>query len=266
MTSTTAQTWLQLLDIACAKVSCRQVSFIIDQVEIAAPLFPGIEQVEPPIPWHVLFDGLPEVAHADLSPLLVRVDLGKPQQRLWLEGLIDRFGDQARLLALISPWPLQRLGDYLGQCLEARNGGGAGVLRYYDPRLFPLLFSHVLSAEQQQWLLSPALLWSWLDRDGIPRHRAGAGADAGSVDDPPPFELSDRQIDVLCCAADAAEALVRLRASLPQEWSAEQRFQACYRAVLEAGEAGLLSSAKSDPFVLDRLLAACAGRESGGQA
>ncbi|MFJ4376359.1 DUF4123 domain-containing protein [Pseudomonas japonica] len=266
MTSTTAQTWLQLLDIACAKVSCRQVSFIIDQVEIAAPLFPGIEQVEPPIPWHVLFDGLPEAAHADLSPLLVRVDLDKPQQRLWLEGLIDRFGDQARLLALISPWPLQRLGDYLGQCLEARNGGGAGVLRYYDPRLFPLLFSHVLSAEQQQWLLSPALLWSWLDRDGIPRHRAGAGADAGTVDDPPPFELSDRQIDVLCCAADAAEALDRLAPVLPEGWGAEQLFRVAYGAMLEADGCVLLLPAECDAFVLERLHGTSVGRDTGGQA
>lgn len=262
MSGIDAKNWLRLLDSACSKAHCSEVDFIIDQVDIATPLFPGLEHVEPPIPWQALFDGLPEAVHADLSPLLVRIDLGEPQQRLWLEGMISRFGGEARLLALISHWPLQRLGEHLGQCLEARNGGATGLLRYYDPRLFPLLFSDVLTPEQQQHFLVPVVLWSWLDRDGTPRHRVGTAMQPGDVEAPSPFELSDRQIDVLCCAGDTLQTLARLRAALPQPWSAEQAFQHCYRAVLEADDAGLLSCAKSDPFVLDKLLSAWAGGEA----
>jgi len=263
MMELTAQTWLQRLDSACSKLHCNAVHVIIDQVGLDPLVASGIKQMVPAMPWHALFEGWPEAAHGDLSPLLVRIDLDQPLHRFWLEQLISAFGHESRLLVLISRWSFRRLGEYLGQCLQARNGGGSGVLRYYDPRLFPLLFSHVLNAEQQQCLLAPALRWSWLDRDGIPRHLAGT-ADTDCVDDPLPCELSDRQVDVLCCAADAMEVQDSLRASLPEGWGAEQRFQACYRAVLDASEAGVFAQTRYDAFILEHLQAAQASQ--GGKA
>lgn len=257
--------WLRLLDAVCAKVHRTQVDFLIDQVGIDVPLLAGIRTMTPRMPWHALFDGLPEAGHTELSPLLVRIDLAQPLQRLWLEDLIEVFGDDARLLALVSTWPFQRLGEHLGQCLEARNGGVSGVLRYYDPRLFPLLFSHVLTPEQQQRLLHPALIWSWLDRDGILRRLAGASTAPARVETPAPFELSDKQIDVLCCAADACAALGRVGVALPEDWGGEQRFRACYQAMLDVSQAGPMPTAQSDALLLDKLLATRAGLQGGGR-
>ncbi len=79
-----------------------------------------------------------------------------------------------------------------------------------DPRLFPLLFSHVLVPEQQQQLLRPAVFWSW--------HYAtvllnGFWEAPDNPEDWPedfaPIELSDSQLETLCCASDATLAMLQ---------------------------------------------------------
>ncbi|WP_110973017.1 DUF4123 domain-containing protein [Pseudomonas huaxiensis] len=245
--------WLDLLEAGCAQVASTHLDLLIDQANCQAPLLAGIQQFEPAMPWRMLFDALPESGAAHLGPLLVRIDLHQPLQRLWLEELIHELGDQSRLLALVSRWPFERLGTYLSQCLEVLNGGRGGVLRYYDPRLFPLLFSHVLDPDQQRQLLCPAVFWSWLDLDGQPRHQTGTAAPAEGFYHFQTIELSDRQLDRLCCASDTWVALSELAAGLPTQWGAEQRFQACYAAMLEADEAGLMVDTQRQAFVLDRI-------------
>ena len=158
---------------SCATASITCLDIIIDQAGSDAPLLPSVLSVEPSLPWYSLFTGLPEAGAEDLAPLLVRVDLAQPLQRHWLIGLMHELDGRSQLLALASLWPFQALAEHLGRCLEARNGGCLGLLRYYDPRLFPLLFSHVLQPDQQQPWLRPAVFWSWLDRDGVPQRLLG---------------------------------------------------------------------------------------------
>ena len=253
MTAAHISTWLSLLEAACANVSTTCLDIIIDQAGSDVPLLPSVLSVQPSLPWYSLFTGLPEAGADDLAPLLVRVDLAQPLQRHWLIGLMHELDGRAQLLALASLWPFQALAEHLGRCLEARNGGCLGLLRYYDPRLFPLLFSHVLQPDQQQLLLRPAVFWSWLDRDGVPQRLLGAIDTPESPDTFSVIELSDSQVDTLDCASDATLAMKSLRHALPSGWGAEQHFQACYAAMLEATQAGLLLKPEREAFTRNRL-------------
>lgn len=258
MSSVPRGTWIELLEASCAHVSITCLDIIIDQAGSDSPLLPSVLSVEPALPWYSLFTGLPEAGADELAPLLVRVDLAQPLQRQWLAGLMQAMKGRSQLLVLTTFWPFQALAEHLSRCLEARNGGYLGLLRYYDPRLFPLLFSHVLEPEQQQHLLRPAVFWSWQDRDGLPNRLSGTADTTECPEEFTPIELSDSQLDTLCCASDATVAMASLADALPSEWSAEERFQACYAAMLDATQAELLLTAEREAYTLDRLRNACA--------
>lgn len=256
MTSAPHAKWLELLEVSCAKASISCLDVIIDQAGSASPWLPSVLSVEPAIPWHSLFTGLPEAGADDLAPLLVRIDLAQPLQRQWLLGLMQALQGGSQLLVLASHWPFQHLAECLGRCLEAGNGGYLGLLRYYDPRVFPLLFSHVLEQDQQHTLLAPAVFWSWLDRDSAPARLMGNGQ---SPDRPECFsliELSDEQLDMLGCVSDATLAMKKLSNAFPLEWVVERRFHACYDAMVEATKAGLLSDSQREAFVLEKVRSA----------
>lgn len=245
--------WLNLLLRACEQAQTTYLHVIIDQAGCELPMRPSVLSVDPPLDWYSLFTGLPEEGAEDLAPLLVRVDLTQPLQKQWLLGLLQATSGLPVVMTLASSWPFAILAEHLGRCIEALNGGCLGLLRYYDPRLFPLLFSHVLTSEQQQAWLQPALFWSWLDRDCLPQHLLGQ-AQSPVIDDPfTPLELSDSQVDVLCCASDATAAMASLAAELPGEWGAEQRFRGCYSGMLAASTAGLLTTAQREALTLEHL-------------
>ncbi|WP_397457152.1 DUF4123 domain-containing protein [Pseudomonas versuta] len=260
MSSVDRDTWIELLEVCCAQVSITSLDIIIDQAAADSALLPSVLSVEPSLPWHSLFTGLPEAGLEDEAPLLVRVDLAQPLQRQWLVGLVQALGGRSQLLVLASLWPFQVVAEHLGRCLEASNGGCSGLLRYYDPRLFPLLFSHVLEPEQQQQLLRPAVFWSWLDRDGLAERLLGAPDNPDWPEDFAPIELSDSQLETLCCASDATLAMLSLADALPCEGSAEERFQICFAAMLDATRDGLLLTAQREAYTLERLRKLCAHR------
>ncbi|WP_323158088.1 DUF4123 domain-containing protein [Pseudomonas viridiflava] len=246
-------TWLELLVSACSQSSVSCLDIIIDQAGGGFPLLPSVLGVEPALSWHSLFSRLPEADAEELAPLLVRVDLAQPRQRQWLAGLMQALHGRSQLLVLASLWSFQDLAEHLGRNLEARNGGCLGLLRFYDPRIFPLLFSNVLEPEQQKPLLHPAVFWSWLDRNGAPQRLLGDADADGLSGEFAPIELSDHQLETLGCASDATLAMVSLAHALPPQCSAEQHFQACYRAMLDATRAGLILTPQREAHTLERL-------------
>lgn len=255
MTAQTASTWLNLLEDACREIPTTHLDIIIDQAG-GAPLLESVRSIDPPLSWQSLFEGQPEASAVDLAPLLVRIDLNEPLQRHWLLGLLHDRAELQQLLVVASLWPFDELAAYLSQCLGALYGGQPALLRYYDPRLFPLLFSHVLSPEQQSQLLRPAVFWSWLDRDGAPRRLLGQSEPAQSKAAFTAIELSDAQRETLGCASDATLLLASPEAGRLSAASPEQRFQACYAAMLGATRAGLLLDEQRWAHVLQRLGAA----------
>jgi hypothetical protein len=252
MTPAQVDTWLALLDASCAQAETSSLDIIVDQAGLSVPLLPSVLSVQPSLPWYSLFTGLPEEGVGDVGPLLVRVDLSLMLQRQWLIGLLHTLALDSQPLVLASQWPFQTLARHLGQCLEAVNGGSVGLLRYYDPCIFPVLFSHVLQADQQQPWLRPALFWSWLDRDAKPRWLLGTSEIPLSPDKAMPIELSDVQLDVLGCVSDATRLMKHRGSELPPGWSAEHTFQACYAAMLQASQDGLTLDADREAFTLDQ--------------
>lgn len=259
--------WPDFLQTLCAPASTTCVDIIIDQAGCTVPLLPSVQSVLPPLPWYSLFTGLPEAGADEYGPLLVRVDLSQPLQRLWLGGLMQALQGKSQLLALVSPWPFTTLAKHLSRCLEAGNGGCVGLLRYYDPRLFPLLLNSILEPQQRNAWLSPALFWSWLDLDGAPQCLPGTCGLPPAGDGFKALELTDLQVEALGCAGDAVLAVDELEANLPSDWSHEQRFKTCYRLMHVATEAGLLLQPQREAFVLENLhlagntSAATTGRE-----
>lgn len=247
------ESWLALLERGCASAGITHLDLIIDQAGGDRPLLSSVLGVEPALLWHSLFDGLPEAGAQQLAPLLVRVDLTQPLQRQWLLSLMQACDGQSQLLALVCNWPFSTLANHLGQGMQAYNGGRLGLLRFYDPRLFPVLFSHVLQEQQQELWLRPAQFWSWLDRDGVPQHLPGTAQVPGSAHENGPIELSDGQVDILCCASDATLAMARLIDAFPCEWGQERRFEVCYRGILDANAAGLLLDEEREAFICEQL-------------
>jgi hypothetical protein len=247
--------WLALLEAGCAEVPITWLDLIVDQAG-GRPLLASTRSVQPALACQLLFKGLPEESAEDLAPLLIRIDLQQPIHRQWLHGLLQECAGNAQILALACTWPLEVLARYLGRCLEARNGGQLGLLRYYDPRVFPALFSQVLAPEQQRELLRPAVFWSWLDRDGQPRQLPGLGEEEEAAPDFQQLELSDAQRETLGCASEAGRLLDSLRVDLPTGALIEPCFSACYAALLAATEAGVIADSQREAFALQRLSAA----------
>ncbi len=250
MTPESIAAWLDELYQCCAAQPATSLYLIIDQALDAAPLAPGISSF---VSCHSLFTGLPEEDAVHLAPLLIQVDRNSPLVRLWLSSLMAERDPRTCMVALVSKWNLQALGAYLSRCLEASNGGQTGILRFYDPRLFPLLFSHVLTPAQQQPLLSPAVSWNWLDRDGLRQQMEGLDEPPMYSDELVPPELTDTQMETLACASDAAVLTQDQLAAFPADHSLEYRFQTCYAAMLEATRIGLILPTQRDAFALDLL-------------
>lgn len=244
--------WLTLLEAGCADVPITWLDLIVDQAG-GRPLLASTRSVEPALACQSLFSGLPEEGAEDLAPLLIRIDLQQPIHRQWLHGLLQECAGNAQLLVLACTWPFDVLASYLGRCLEACNGGQLGLLRYYDPRVFPVLFSQVLQPEQQRELLRPAVFWSWLDRDGQPRHLPGLGEEEEGAADFQRLELSDAQRETLGCASEAGRLLDTLKDDLPAGALAEQSFNACYAALLAATEAGVIADSQREAFARAKL-------------
>ena len=253
MNASLPRDWLKVLEQSCDRFGITCLDVIIDQAGSDAPILPSVRSVEPPLPWHSLFSGLPEAAAQDLAPLLVRVDLTQPIHRQWLLGLMHALDGRSQLMMLASRWPFPLLTQHLGHCMEADNGGHLGLFRFYDPRLFALLFTHVLRPDQQQLLLRPAAFWSWQDRDGIAQFRLGGSASPDSPARFDPIALTDLQVNILCCASDATLAMRALSVEFPADWSAERRFRVCYSAMLKADEAGVLVRDQREAYVLEQL-------------
>jgi hypothetical protein len=246
--------WLDRLDQACEKSATTSVHILIDQAGCDASLLPSVLSVEPPLRWHSLYTGLPEEGLEDIAPLLVLVDLARPLQRQWLIGVMNHLHGRSLMLTLASHWPFQVLAQHLTRCVNARNDGQRGLLRFYDPRLFPLLFSHVLEPEQQKVFLQPVEFWSWLDHDGIPQMLMGEAESPECGDSFRGLDLSDTQLNTLCCASEAKAFVARYCAVLPGFWGEEQRFQACYAAMVEATRLGLLTQYDRETYTLDSVL------------
>ncbi|HEF4762987.1 TPA: DUF4123 domain-containing protein [Pseudomonas putida] len=200
--------WLEQIEQVCASADVQEVDVLLDQASWSHCAVPGLQALSPKAPWFSLFTGTPEEKLLDQAPLLMRLDLTIWQHKAWLEELIEHGASEARLMVLVSSLRFEELSHALQALLQMQWGGQAGLLRFYDPRIFPLLLNTILTHEQRAEFLQVACCWGWLDRDGQPQWRPGTRQQKQTGVEVSPFvELSDEQCARIGCIGDAQRML-----------------------------------------------------------
>ncbi|WP_456310462.1 DUF4123 domain-containing protein [Serratia proteamaculans] len=248
------QHWIERVALTCREAATDYVDILIDQSGFDFSVIPALKSLS--IEWQSLFTGLPEASLVDVAPLMARINLNDAQHMLFLHDFSQHAAAQAPLLILCSHWPFATLAGWLTQCIDAQQEGRAGILRFYDTRIFPLLFSHTLSEEQQQTLLRPALFWSWQDRDGEPQILNGDGVPPEQKEPSLKINLSDSQCESLMSICDVV-ALLEHQAPPAGIFSSQQTlFLTCYEGMLEATKKGLLMDDQREAWVMMKWSAA----------
>lgn len=154
----------------------------------------------------------------------MRLDLGHWRHKALLEDFYTVCRLESRLMLLLSPLPFEDLSERLTALLQMELGGGGGILRFYDPRIFPELLSGILTDEQSAPFRQTASFWGWLDRDGQQQWlRGDCYPDQIGGELPPVLMVTDAQYELIGCISDANQLLDDRRfASLGN--SLEQRF------------------------------------------
>lgn len=245
--------WLNKLQQTYAEIEMNHLDFIIDQCGIDFSVIPVLQEFSPHLKWQSLYKGLPEDALSEDAPLLVRMTLNDPQQNQWLSELAQKVQKTAPLMVICSQWPFSALAEWLTDCVDATHEGRAGLFRYFDARIFPFLFSDILTQEQQVQLQRPALFWSWLDLDGKPALLMGNGSLPGKSEKCQKVTFSDSQFELLMCLCDV-KLLLRYQ-NIPEAWfeSLEERFSACFRAMVAATDKRILLDKEREAWVVKTL-------------
>lgn len=243
--------WISSLEDDCRQVSVEYIYMIFDQAAVDFSIIPILNGF--PIEWHSLWQGLPEESSVRQAPLLIRFELNNRSQRLWLDDLCGEVATKSAVLMFCSLWPTPTLAGWLQKCTDGRHEGRPGLLRFYDPRLFPLLSGGLLNDEQRQQLHRPVLFWSWLDRDGAPQRLVGDGSPPVCGEDVKSIDLSDQQLEYLMCVCDANILLAQQPLAIPSWISAESLFQICYRGMQEATDKGLIMDDERDAWVCGKI-------------
>ncbi|WP_374979336.1 DUF4123 domain-containing protein [Pseudomonas solani] len=243
--------WLDQIKHTLAEVGLPHVDLLLDQTGWEHSALAALRQLAPAVPWYSLFTGTPEEHLLHQAPILMRLDLGHWRHEAWLEELIDACALQSRLLLLVSPLSFDALSLRLQALSQVHWGGQPGLLRFYDPRIFPELLAGIFNPEQCKPFQQAASYWSWLDRDGHPRWLAGDFAtDPEHQSTPDDLVLTDAQYDRIGSLSDAHALLEDTRFDGLGK-SREQRFAALYRLSCNASDANYFG-ALSD-YVIQQL-------------
>jgi len=228
--------WQRQVERVCATVDVHQIDVLLDQTAWDNCAIPALRQMRPEVPWFSLYTGTPEENLLDQAPLLMRLNLTHWQHTAWLEELMEHCAVDARLLMVISPLPFETLSRALHALSQIKWGGQTGLLRYYDPRIFPLLMASILTEDQRARFLQLACYWGWLDRDARPYWLAGTyPMDQRNTEAPAFMELSDEQCELIGCIGDSHKLLDGGKFDYLEE-STEQRFSLLYRLVVQASQ------------------------------
>nr|WP_319017565.1 DUF4123 domain-containing protein [Pseudomonas sp. EggHat1] len=230
--------WLEQIEHTTSEVGLHHVDLLLDQTGWPASAIPTLQRIHPAMPWFSLFSGTPEEPLMEQGPLLMRLDLQQWQHKAWLEDLIRNAGKDSRLLLLVSPQPFEDLSLVLQGLSRMQVGGQPGLLRYFDPRIFPLMLRDILDDQQRDAFLQVTSFWSWLDRDAQPQWLPGTcTADAPPPNVPAPLALTDAQYELFGCISNA-QKLMAQPGLLAHGLSNEQQFNQLYAYACQASAEG----------------------------
>ncbi|WP_439412448.1 DUF4123 domain-containing protein [Enterobacter ludwigii] len=236
--------WLEQAEFSARSSQLDYIDIVVDPAGSGQPLAESLSHLSPGVHWGSLFEGTPEEGLGDDSPFLVRLYWREWQHKSWINELIRRYGAESRLLLLISPLVFDELKSHLTALSQFLWEEQSGVLRFYDTRIFPELFNHVLTTEQQQCFTRIAYYWSWLDRDLLQIWKRGGidtDNDNGSLSASEPVHITDKQFDMIGCISDAE---IYSRATDSKDLSKEACFQHYLRIVLDASQSNFTGDIK----------------------
>ncbi|XXN64210.1 DUF4123 domain-containing protein [Enterobacter ludwigii] len=230
--------WLHQAADLCRAAGQDYIDVLVDQAGTAQPLQQALNQIAPPLRWFALFEGTPEAATAEYSPLVMRLHWNASSHQRWLEQLVEHFSGSPRLTLLLSPLAFDLLSSHLQALSQVHWEEQTGLLRYYDNRVFPSLLEHVLTPEQQAAFTDIALFWSWRDRDDEVVWKIGTWNPGRQLADAPEMSrISDAQVELMGCISDA-EMLMKEQATLVP--SREEHFAQCLEIAIKASRAGYI--------------------------
>ncbi|AQY69457.1 DUF4123 domain-containing protein [Pseudomonas veronii] len=242
MKMATPTEWQDQIEQVCASLGLLQVDLLLDQSDWNNCAVPALKTLRPEVPWFSLFSGTPEENLLDQAPLLMRLDLAHWQHKAWLEELMIHCATDARLLVVISPLSFKSLSHALQALSQMKWGGESGLLRYYDPRIFPLLMSSILTDVQRVEYLKVACYWGWLDRDDQSQWIEGiAQPQKNTIAIPTWIDLDDQQCELIGCISDAQKLLDGGNFNY-LETSQEQRFATLYSVTVQASQENYFGS------------------------
>lgn len=229
-----ASTWVHQLAEMSRAMQQEHVDVFVDQAVGNVSIFRLVPLIASNIPWFSLLTGTPEESQLHQAPILMRVQLNDWRHMAFLNELAAREEAMQDMLALITPVPFEWLCEMAQGWSQTVSGDRSGILRFYDPRVFPTLVNAVLDPAQQRRFLELALCWSWLDRDRQVAWQSGTYLCDDRAHAPAaPMILSDDQLDGLGCIGDAHGLLNTVQDLFPQE-NRQARFARCYWLALQA--------------------------------
>lgn len=246
--------WMDKIRTTCQRAELDHIDVIIDQCAVDFSVLPALTTFSNPIRWQSLYHGLPEDIYPEDAPVLVRVNLSDAEHAQWLQNLAAEMMESAPLLICGSCWSFEQLAVWLRDCANAQHEGREGIFRFWDTRIFPFLFSHILDDEQQKQLLKPILFWTWLDGDNQPSIQLGSGEIPESDKSVIQIEFTDSQFEKLMCISDTRQFLSY--ESVPEGLftNRQSEFVACYEAMLTATEQRILFDDKRSAWVMAQII------------
>lgn len=246
--------WMDKIRTTCQRAELDHIDVIIDQCAVDFSVLPALTTFSHPMMWQSLYYGLPEDIYPEDAPVLVRVNLSDAEHAQWLHNLAAEMMESAPLLICGSCWSFEKLAVWLRDCANAHHEGREGIFRFWDTRIFPFLFSHILDDEQQKQLLKPILFWTWLDGDNQPSIQLGSGEIPYSDESVIPIEFTDSQFEKLMCVSDTRQFLSY--ESVPEGLftNRQTEFTTCYEAMLAATEQRILFDDKRSAWVMAQII------------
>lgn len=227
-----AEQWLEQAEFLSLNASLDYIDLIINLAGTDRTGRDMFCHMTPEIRYASLFEEMPEEGLKDEGAFVARFCWSEWRHKMFLADLMRYWGGGARLMLALSPLAFNEMKNQLLAISQFEWGNQTGIFRFYDSRIFPELFSHVLSEEQQALFTRIAFYWGWLDRDGCHIWKQGSiGPDSTVIPEPAKLILTDRQIETIGCISDA-EVLAR---NLYREGSSRETiFRNCFEAALAA--------------------------------
>jgi len=236
VSASVAEQWLEQAEFISLNARLDYIDIIINLAGTDRSGKNMFSHMIPEIRYASLFEGMPEEGMQDEGAFVARFCWSEWQHKVFLADLVRDWGGESRLMLVISPLVFEEIKSQLLALSQFEWGNQSGIFRFYDSRIFPELFSHVLSEEQQNLFNRIAFYWGWLDRDGCQTWKQGnMGPHSLVIPEPAKLTLTDGQIETIGCISDA-EVLARIL--YREEISREPIFRNCFEAALAASREG----------------------------